>query len=472
MPPYLHYEDPADEEESCPQPSALPAALAASLPAMHQSQGASHPRFHSHPPLPPHPLLKLHRSAANSPTHANLSPGHAVNSPAQAGSSPGHAANSPGHGHVSPVLLRSTMSRSAGSGPAAKGPGTSNPTGSTQARCFGSSPEALHDVCIPFAPEHPGSEAIQQQQPQRYHPQHAEPQHQSHQLMTAQGAGRDDGRHGLGPVAASHGSGPEAPHAGEQAPSDSGSEGSELSEHESAGAVGDDELLDHDPNFAHCDAAVHGMPCEQTQNTVQSQPDTQLGPASLHHYSHENLSAISACEAPTHLGRVTQHGQGIPGVGPGDFGDQGFSQQHRRAAHPQLRPSQAMGSAHTHMQMHHARSRRGLQEEHVSREDSKLAAAYRRHSHPEQQQTHQEEERQQQLQRGQVQSTGESMESIMTPCHVATVVGCLVLAAPGSLAPSGRVNCHLRYLSGMHVLLHYRLGMHDIIDASMPCKTL
>ena len=95
MPPYLHYHDAADEEESCPQPSALPPALAASRPPVKQTINDALPRFYFHPPLPPHPLSNLslqHRPEAQ----GGNSPGAADSSLRYAGNSPGfrsHASN-------------------------------------------------------------------------------------------------------------------------------------------------------------------------------------------------------------------------------------------------------------------------------------------------------------------------------------------------------------------------------------------
>lgn len=398
MPPYLHYQDLADEEESCPQPSALPAALAASLPAMHQPQTASQPRFHSHPPLPPHPLLKLHRSAVSSPVQQGLCPGYVRDSPAQRSASPGPAAISPGHGDISPTAELSAMLRYAG--PSAKRPGASSSPrqSSTQAHCSGNSRAALGEGCVPPKSEHEGRDAIEELQ-HRYL-QRAEAQLQPHALMTLQGADSDDGRQGLGPVAAPHGSRQEGPDGEEQAYSDSGSERSELSERESAGAVGDDELLDHDPDFAHYDAAVDEKPCDPTQHSVQYAANTQHGSASHHPPDTEQLCAVGSCkgEAPTHSGMLTQHEEGKQEARAQHFGDKSFAWQHRVAAHPQLGPSQAVGSMTSHVHMRH-----GVQEEHVSREDSKLAAAYRQHSHLEQ---HQQGEARQQVQHRQMESTG------------------------------------------------------------------
>lgn len=75
MPPFLHFEDPGDEEEACPLPSALPPTLAAAQPHAQRSGSktassgslpyASRPstappaRFHPHPALPPHPLTRF-----------------------------------------------------------------------------------------------------------------------------------------------------------------------------------------------------------------------------------------------------------------------------------------------------------------------------------------------------------------------------------------------------------------------------
>lgn len=399
MPPYLHYQDVAEEEESCPQPSALPAALAASLPAMHEPPAASQPRFHSHPPLPPHPLLKLHRSAVSSPVQQGLCPGYVGDSPAQRGPSPGPAAISSGHGDISPMAELSTMLRYAG--PSAKGTGASSSPKqpSTQAHCSGNSHAALGDACAPPASEPEGREAIEQLQ--HRHLQPAEARKQPFALMTLQGADSDDGRLGLGPVAAPHGSRQEGPDGEEQAHSDS------CSERESAGAVGDDELLDHDLDFAHYDTAVDENPGDQNWHSVQFPADAQHGSASHHPPDTEQLCAVGSCqgEAPTHSGMLNQREEGKQEAKPQHFGVKGFARQHRVAAHPQPWPNQAMCSTTSRVHMHHGVLQTGLQEEHVSREGSKLAAAYRRHSHLEQQH-HEQRQAQQQVQHRQVESTG------------------------------------------------------------------
>ena len=119
MRPYLHYHDAADEEESCPQPSALPPALSASRPPVNQTANDAFPSFHSHPPLPPHPLSKLslqHRPEAkggNSPWDADSSLRYAGNSPGFSS----HASDA----HNSPTALRADSGRSSPSGSSHRG---------------------------------------------------------------------------------------------------------------------------------------------------------------------------------------------------------------------------------------------------------------------------------------------------------------------------------------------------------------
>lgn len=76
VPPYLHYHDPTDEEESCPKPNDLPASLAAAYPIQPLADLATPPttakppatlqqhadltaQFRQHPALPPHPLTRF-----------------------------------------------------------------------------------------------------------------------------------------------------------------------------------------------------------------------------------------------------------------------------------------------------------------------------------------------------------------------------------------------------------------------------
>ena len=304
------------------------------------------------------------------------------------------------------------MLRSAGSSPSARGPGaSSNPKQQTsnQTDCSGNSLDALGDACMHFAHEHEGRQASEQQ--------HAAVQQQPHVLSTPrQGADSDDGRRASGPVAAPHVSGQEGPDVLKQTDSESGSECSDVSERDSGGAVGDDELLDHDSDFTHCDAAVNEMACDQTQHSSQLLLGTQHASEPFQPSSAEQLCPVEHCkgEELTHSCILTQQREEeIPAARLQHFGDRGFARQHRVAVHPHLWPNRARGSMSNHVHMHHGSLQRGLQEEHVRREDSKLAAAYRRHSRLEQQ--HYQDENRQELQHGQTQSAGQTTYSVMDP---------------------------------------------------------
>ena len=360
MPPYLHYQDPADEEESCPQPSALPAALAASLPAMHHSQAATHHHFRSHPPLPPHPLLKLHRSAVNSPIHRAPSHGHVANI----------SACSPCHVRASPVAQSSTPSSAADKGPSCTGPGTSSP---------GGSPGALDNAEEGGANGYHSKHTIDQLQLQQLRPQHADlqqqqeqQQEQQHGLMPACVSGNEGDRQRLRQVAASRGQ--EEPFTDEVDQADSGSEHSDLSECESAGAVGDDELLDHETDIA--DAEPQRLPANQPGYSAHLFPDTQHGSLPSCGLHTEQDCAVSNSEMPAHSSMVTQHLH--LGALPQHFGNQSFGERQRAAAYPQQWPNQAMAPMGRHGQMQPGLGR-GRREEHVSGEGSKLRQAYRGH---------------------------------------------------------------------------------------------
>lgn len=381
VPPYLHYQDPADEEDSCPQPSALPAALAASLPAVHKSQAAGHHYFHFHPPLPPHPLLKLHRPAVDSPTHR--------------APSPGHVASSPSHGHSSPAAQRCSPSRPADCGSLCKGPGASSRDGTSQADSPDSLPHAVGSASVPGAPVLHSSN---QQQVQQHKPQTADFQQQQSGVVSAQLSGNEDR---LRPVASS----PEAERdeaiTEEQEQSDFGSQGSQVSDCSSTGAVGDDELLDHEPAITDSAAETQESPVNQPGHNSQLQIHRQRDST----YSAEQGHAGSIPRPPGQSSMVTQHEQEFPRATPQHFGDRGIGQQQRTAAlpHPQQWPYQATAPIARHGQMQHGLGRGG-REVHVIHEGSKLRAAYRGHCQQDDQRSAEAE--QQLVQHGQRQDSG------------------------------------------------------------------
>lgn len=384
MPPYLHYQDPADEEESCPQPSALPAALAASLPAAHQSRAASHYHFHSHPPLPPHPLLKLHRSAVSSSDKAL---------------SPGHVASSPSHGRLSPAAQSCSPSRPADIGPSCKGPGASSLDGAAQTSPS-SSPHALDNASVPSAPVLHSSN----QQQLQHHKPHADlqqQQHQQHGVMSAQLSGNDTCFRPE-PTTSEAGQDEASTNTEEQHHSDSGREGSELSDCSSAGAVGDDELLDHEPAITNA-AETQGMPEDQPGHNSQLQTDRQHDWPPLCSHTAEQECAGSIPRPPGHSNKVTQHQQELPSAIPQHLGDRGSGQQQRAAAHTQQWPYQAMVPIVRHGQVQHGLGR-GSREVHVIHEGSKLRAAYRGHCQQDDQR--QSEAEQHPVQHGRRQDSG------------------------------------------------------------------
>ena len=364
MPPYLHYQDPADEEESCPQPSALPAALAASLPAVHEPRPAGHHHFHSHPPLPPHPLLKLHRPAVNSPTHR--------------GPSPVHVASSPSEGHFSPAAQTCSPSRPADSGPLCKGPSAGSLDGAAPADSPSSSPHALDNASVHSAP---GLHSSNQQQLQHHKSQHADlqqqQQQQQHGVMSAQLSGNDTG---FRSEATTSEAGQDEANImiEEQEQSVSASEGSELSDCSSAGAVGDDELLDHELAITSSAAETQESSVQRPGHNSQLQTHRQHDWPPLFSHTAEQECAGSIPRVPGHSNMVTRHQQKFPRGIPQHLGDRGIGQQQRAAAHPQQWPYQAMESTVKHGQVQHGLGR-GSREVHVIHEASKLRAAYRGH---------------------------------------------------------------------------------------------
>lgn len=359
MPPYLHYQDPADEEDSCPQPSALPAALAASLPATHQARAAGHHHFHSHPPLPPHPLLKLHRSAVDSPTRR--------------AHSPRHVASSLSHGHFGPEAHSCSPSRPAGSGPSCKGPGASSLGGTAQADNPSGSPHASDVASVPSAPVLQSSD---QQQLQQHKPQRTDLlQQQQHEVMSAQLSGNGDGPR---QVASTPETGQDEANVNteEQENSDSDSEGSELSDCCSAGAVGDDELLDHEPAITDSAAETQQLPVDQPGHNSQLRIGRHhdWSPLCSHTAKQECVGSIP--RPPGHSSMVTQHQIECSRAIPQHLGNQAVGQQQRAAAHPQQWPFQAMVPIVRRGQVQHGLGR-GSREVHVIHEASKLRAAYR-----------------------------------------------------------------------------------------------
>ena len=179
----------------------------------------------------------------------------------------------------------------------------------------------------------------------------------------------------------------------EQDQSDLGSEQSELSsEHESAGAVGDDELLDHEPDTPNCDAE---RAAKQAEQSVQAWPGKQHGSPLFCHPTAHRICAVTSTQLPAHPDMLTQHQQENTGAMPQcRFGDQGFTQRLTGAAQPQQWP---MAPIVMRAQVQHG-LQGGMREEHVCREGSRLRAAYRSRVHAEQPHDQQGEPQQQQLQ--------------------------------------------------------------------------
>ena len=305
--------------------------------------------------------------------------------------------DSPSHGYVSPVAQSSTPSRPADKGPSCKGPGTSSPDGTAKADWPCSSPGALDSAEEARAPGYHSQQIIDQSQLQQPRPQQPDlQQRQLHGLMPAPVSGDDGDRQRLRQVAASQGQ--EEPFTDEEDQADSGSE---LSECESAGAVGDDELLDHE--FDITDAEAQRAPADQPQNNGQPWPDTKHSFPSPCGHNAEQDCAVSSTEMPAHSSIVTQHQQMHPIALPQHFGNQSFGEQQRAAEYPQQWPNQAMAPMVRHRQMQPGLGR-GRPEEHVYRGGSKLREAYRGHC----QQDHQRQaEAEQQLaQHGQRQNSG------------------------------------------------------------------
>ena len=328
---------------------------------MHPSQTATHHHFRSHPPLPPHPLLKLRGCANNSPQQWHPSSGHVANIPV----------DSPGGGHLTSVAASPTPSRPADNSPSCKGPGASSPAGTAQAGWPSCLPGALDSASRALASGHRSKEAIDQQQLQQSVLQHAGLQ-QQHELSSALFSGCDDDRQRSRQAAASQGH--EEPNQHQQDQSDSGSKHSEVFQCESAGAVGDDELLDHEPDMTRSDANAQGAAADQPGYSTYLWPGAQLGYPG---HSAEQDCAVSNSQTQGHSSMMTQHQQESPRALPHHFvAGQGFAQQQRPAAYPQQWPNQAMAPIVRHGQMQPGLGR-GRREEHEICRGSMLHEAYR-----------------------------------------------------------------------------------------------
>ena len=229
VPPYLHYHDAADEEDSCPQPSALPPALAASRPPDNQTADDALPRFHLHPPLPPHPLSKLsfhHRPEAK----GGNSPGAADSSLRYAGNSLGfssHAGDVTGEGCTTAV---ETI------------PGHAD-SRAVRATHVHNSPTALRansDVSSPNGNSHCGSHLPSSAEPQLFSTLDGLPEQQQHQQPRPHSATQEQQQRQQQQQQQQ-----QAPSA-QQDGSESECDSFDAHGDESDLAVGDDELLEHE----------------------------------------------------------------------------------------------------------------------------------------------------------------------------------------------------------------------------------
>lgn len=229
VPPYLHYHDAADEEESCPQPSALPPALAASHPSMRQHDVGAYPRFHSHPPLPPHPLLKLscqQRPEANS-----------KHSPQAAGDSPRAAGN------------RASLPNQAGTGIAEddRGPVASSPEHgeASSGQCHHSRVKASYACKSPTVHSlDPAGNSRTGKCPGSVDSSHVDRDHsRATQLLSIVASAHDQQQH---ESLSAHATVEQQQQ--QQQPSESGSDCDSAHEAALGLAVGDDELLEHEPD--------------------------------------------------------------------------------------------------------------------------------------------------------------------------------------------------------------------------------
>jgi len=222
VPPYLHYHDAADEEESCPQPSALPPALAASRPPVTETPVDAFPRFHSHPPLPPHPLSKLSLQHIPEAKGGN-SIGAADSSLRYAGNSPGFSSHA---GDVTELPERCTRAVDPSPGHA--------DSGAVKATHAHNSPTALRadsGMSNPSGSSHRDSHLHNSAEPQQHSTLHGLPDQQQHQQPHSNSA-----------IQKQQQQQPSAQQDGSESECDS----SDACGDESDLAVGDDELVEHE----------------------------------------------------------------------------------------------------------------------------------------------------------------------------------------------------------------------------------
>ncbi len=239
VPPYMHYHDAADEEESCPQPSALPPALAASRPPVNQTANDAFPRFHSHPPLPPHPLSKLslqHRPEANG-----------GNSPGAADSSLRYAGNSPGFSSHASDVTAERCTRAVFNSP---GHADSSAVRATHAHKSPTALRADFGMISPSGSSHHGSHLSNSAERQQYSTLDDLPDQQQHQQPQSHSATQKQQRQQL----------PSAQQDGSESECDS----FDACGDESDLAVGDDELLEHEADALPQSALLHHGIAQQT----------------------------------------------------------------------------------------------------------------------------------------------------------------------------------------------------------------
>ena len=363
---------------------------------MSRPQASTHHRFHSHPALPPHPLLKLHRPVSHSPTQQGSSPAPAADSPPQQNTADDSRNLKDRH---------KCLGGSANKGTSSGGPKSSSPSGTAQhclAGCQANVAEAGSNDPIMSQPA--SFQRGVKQCTEDCHVEHSEVQQQPQQHWLQwhdMSAASDDIEQCTRHVVSSHGALQDSAGAEQQDQSDTGSEQSESSEHASARAVGDDELLDYEPDLA---MEAHAA---QAANLAPSWHHTGHSSVPFGMHSADKPSVSSNAEADIPSDQLTQaDGQSPRGVPSDQEGmseampwytvKQGVSQNEGAVRHAEQWCQQASMPAGANpcrpQQLHRER------QEHVSWEPSKLRAAYRSHYHPvAQQDQHEELEQQREL---------------------------------------------------------------------------
>ena len=319
--------------------------------------------------------MKLHRPVSNSPTQQDSSPAPAANSPPQQNTAD-DSRNLKGR--------HECLGGSANKGTSSGGPKSSGPSGTAQHCLAGYQPRVAEAGSNDPLMSQPAN--VTGSVHQRAEDCHGELQQQPQQNWLQRrdmSAASDDNEQYARHAVPSHSPMQESIGAEQQDQSDSGSEKSQPSEHESFGAVGDDELLDYESDTA---MEAHAA---DAANLAPSWRHTGHSSVPCGMHTGNKPSVSSNAEADTPSDQLTQtdrqspagvpsHLEGMSEAMPWCTVHQGVNQNQGAVLHGEQWCQQASMPANQGRARHLQRGR----QEHVSREPSKLRAAYRSQCHP------------------------------------------------------------------------------------------